>query len=112
LKDKDKLPPDFEERESKSIDDAMKAFPWDEMLQAIVPVYQKHFTKGDLTALIAFYSSPTGQKFLRETPAIAAESMQSMMPILQKYMATMNGHVQEEIAQMKKGPNKAQAQPN
>src|SRR5437660_12892423 len=36
LKDKDKLPADCEERTSKMIDDMMKSFPWDEMLDAMV----------------------------------------------------------------------------
>ncbi len=48
MKDKDKLPADFEARMNKMMDDTMKAFPWDEMLQSMVPVYQKHFTKGDV----------------------------------------------------------------
>ncbi|HEV2197378.1 MAG TPA: DUF2059 domain-containing protein [Candidatus Acidoferrum sp.] len=84
LKDKDKLPPDFEERTAKMIDDGMKSFPWDEMLDSMVPVYQKHFTKGDVSVLIAFYGTPTGQKLLREMPAIMQEAMESMMPLMQK----------------------------
>lgn len=43
-----------------------------EMLAATVPVYQKHLTKGDLDAMMAFYSSPVGQKILREQPALIA----------------------------------------
>src|ERR1700689_3271785 len=45
-KDKDKLPADFETRMDKLMDDTMKSFPWDEILDSMVPVYQKHFTKG------------------------------------------------------------------
>ncbi len=117
LKDKDKLPPDFEERMNKMIDESLKAFPWDEMLQAMVPVYQKHLTKGDVDALTAFYGTPTGQKVLRELPAITAEAMQSMMPLLRKQMDAMNERVQQEVAQMikdSKSPaaNKSQAKPN
>lgn len=117
LKDKDKLPSDFEERVNKIVDDWMKKFPWDEMLQAMVPVYQKHFTKADVDALTAFYGTPTGQKVLRELPAITTEAMQSMMPLLRKQMDAMNEHVQQEIAQMIKDPkgsagNAKQATPN
>lgn len=100
MKDKDKLPPDFEERMNKMMDDNMKAFPWEEMLQAMAPVYQKHFTKGDVDALVAFYSAPTGQKMLREMPAIMAEAMESMMPLLRKQMDAMQQRVQQEVAQM------------
>lgn len=102
LKDKDNLPPNFEEHMNKMIDDSLKAFPWDEMLQAMVPVYQKHFTRGDVNALTAFYGTPTGQKILREMPAITAEAMQSMMPLMQKQMEAMQERLQQEIARMKK----------
>ena len=78
----------------------MKNFPWDEVLQAMVPVYQKHFTKGDINHLVAFYSSATGQKVLRELPAISAEAMQSMMPILRQKMDVMTKDVQQQVAEM------------
>ena len=102
LKDKDKLPPDFEARMNKMMDDMFKSMPWDEMLDAMVPVYQKHLTKGDVDAMVAFYSTPTGQKLIKDMPAIVAESMQSMMPIMRKQMEIMNQHLQEEIAAMLK----------
>ena len=35
LKDKDKLPSDFEARENKSIDEMFKDIPWEEMLQVL-----------------------------------------------------------------------------
>jgi len=54
-----------------------KDFPVDEMVNAIVPIYQKHLTKADLVAITAFYSSPPGQKILKEMPAITAEAMQA-----------------------------------
>jgi hypothetical protein len=102
LKDKDKLPADFEARMNRMMDESMKTFPWDEMIQSMVPVYQKHFTKGDIDALVAFYSTPTGQKLLQEMPAVTAEAMQSMMPLLQKHVEAMNERMQQEIAAMKK----------
>jgi hypothetical protein len=100
LKDRDKLPADFEARVNKMMDDTMKAFPWDEMLQAMVPVYQKHLTKGDIDSIVAFYSAPTGQKLLKEMPAMMAEAMQAMMPLLRKQMDAMKDRMQQEVAQM------------
>src|ERR1700687_295875 len=38
LKDQHKLPPDFEQRISRIMDDYMKNLPLEEMLQAMVPV--------------------------------------------------------------------------
>ena len=100
LKDKDKLPADFEARMDKQLDDMMKNIPYDEMMEAMVPSYQKHLTKGDVAALVAFYSSPTGQKILKEMPQITAEAMQNMMPIMQKYMTTVQQQLQQQAAQM------------
>jgi uncharacterized protein len=64
-----------------------------------VPVYQKHFTKGDIDTLIAFYSTPTGQKMLRELPEIMSEAMEQAMPMIEKYVATIQERVQQEFAQ-------------
>ena len=102
LRDKEKLPPDFEERLSKLMDEYFRSMPFDEMLQAMVPVYQKHFTKGDVDALLAFYSSPIGQKMIRELPAITAEAMEAMVPILREKMDVMSQRMQQEVAQMMK----------
>jgi hypothetical protein len=100
LKDKDKLPADFEERMNKVMDDYLKSLPIEEMLQAMAPAYQKHFTKGDIDGLVAFYSSPTGQKVIQELPAITAEAMQAIMPLMRKQMDVMTERLQEQIAQM------------
>ncbi len=110
VKDQDKLPPDFEARMNKMLDDQLKDLPIDELMQAMVPTYQKHFTKGDIDALVAFYSTPTGQKLLKEMPAIMAESMQVIMPIMRKHMDAMNQRMQQEVAQMLKNSQKKPAQ--
>jgi hypothetical protein len=100
LKDKDKLPADFEARMNKMMDEMFKSFPWDEMLDAMVPVYQKHLTKGDVDALMAFYSTATGQKLIKEMPEITGEAMQEMMPLMRRSMDQMTHRMQEEIAAM------------
>jgi uncharacterized protein len=104
LRDKDKLPPDFEERMTKTMDDMMQSIPWDDMMKAMVPVYQKHLTKGDIDNLVAFYSSPTGQKMLHDMPALMAESMEAIMPIMQGQIDKMAARVQTEVADMVKNP--------
>lgn len=109
LRDKDTLPPDFEEKMNKFLDDSMSKMPFDEMMEAMIPTYQKHFTKSDIDALISFYSSPTGQKVLREMPAIMADSMQSAMPIIQKHVEKMQEDIQEQAAALKKEQPKTPA---
>ena len=109
LKNRDKLPPDFEERMNKRMDAMVKDMPFDEMMNAMIPAYQKHLTKGDVDSLIAFYSSPTGQKLQRELPAIMAESMQSAMPVMRKYIDHMQDQLQQETAQLMKQSEKKPA---
>jgi hypothetical protein len=112
LKDKDKLPADFEVRMNKHMDEMMRDMPFDEMMQAMIPIYQKHFTKGDIDALVVFYSSPTGQKIWRELPAVMGEGMQVMMPILSRQMETMRQRVQQEVAELRKeSPKKPDQKP-
>jgi uncharacterized protein len=70
-------------RMDRDSEELLKHFPMDEMLSDMVPIYQKHFTKSEIDALTAFYSSPAGQKFLREMPAVSAETMKAVYPRLQ-----------------------------
>jgi uncharacterized protein len=103
------LPPGSEERLNKLIGNMYKDMPIDEMLDAMIPVYQKHFTKGDVDALIAFYSTPTGEKMLKEMPAIMSESMQAASGVMQDMMAKMTQRVNDDISQMQKSDD---AKPN
>jgi hypothetical protein len=64
----------------------MKDMPIDGMLDDMIPVYQKHLSRGDVDAMSTFYASPTGQKLLREMPAMTAESMQAAGPHIQGMM--------------------------
>ena len=106
------LPPDAEERMNKLIGNVYKDMPIDELLDAMIPVYQKHLTKGDIDALVAFYATPTGEKMLKEMPAIMSESMQAASGVLQEMMAKMTQRINDEIAQMQKADDgKSNKQP-
>src|SRR6266404_1625712 len=101
---KDTAPADCEAQMNKNMDEMMKEMPFDEMMDAMVPAYEKHFTKGEMDALTAFYSAPTGQKILREMPAIMSEAMETMIPLMKRTIDHMTERAQEQIAQMVKGP--------
>jgi uncharacterized protein len=107
LKDKDRLPADFETRMNNLMDETMASIPWNDMLDAMIPVYQKHLTKGDVDAMVAFYQTPTGQKLIKEMPTITAEAMQTMMPLMQKQIATMTERMQGQVAAMLKDSEKS-----
>jgi hypothetical protein len=90
--------------------DIIKDMPLDGMLDDSIPIYQKHLTKGDVDAMTVFYSSLTGQKLLREQPAIASESMQAMAPRMQKAMSEIMDRV-GRMADEEAGKTKPAAKP-
>lgn len=49
----------------------------DDLVDRMVPVYQKHLTLKDINGIIAFYKTPLGQKYAKKTPLITQESMQT-----------------------------------
>jgi uncharacterized protein len=96
------LPPNAEEQINKMIDQTLKKAPIDDLLAAMEPVYAKHFTKGDIDAMISFYSTPTGKKALTEMPAITQEAMQASSGVIRKFMDQTMEEVQGQIVQMQK----------
>ncbi|HEV2112656.1 MAG TPA: DUF2059 domain-containing protein [Terriglobales bacterium] len=47
----------------------------DELIDLIIPIYEKHFTGDEIKQLTAFYDSPIGRKYVTESAAMQAESM-------------------------------------
>ena len=71
------------------VDDVFKTLVLDDLITDVVPVYQKHLTRSDVQAMIAFYSSPAGKKIMREQPAMIRESMQATAAGQQKKMEVL-----------------------
>jgi len=90
-------------------DDFAKNVDFDGMLDDMVPVYQRHLSQQDVAAMLVFYDSPTGQKILREQPAMMAEGMQAMHPRMEKMMSDAIDQaekmVSEQTGEMKPAPN-------
>ena len=105
MKEKGQVPPDFDARFKKAMDDLIKGMPYDQLTDAMIPAYQKHFTKADIVAINAFYSSPVGQKVLEELPVVMQEGMQTAMPILTNYMQDWQEKMQHNFGQTKGGPD-------
>ena len=68
LREKGSVPPEFDAHFKKAMDDLIKGMPIDEITEAMIPSYQQHFTKSDITAMNAFYSSPPARKFWSNCP--------------------------------------------
>jgi hypothetical protein len=84
-------------RVDRIMDESVKDFPIEGILDDMVPVYQKHLTSADVSAMSAFYSSPTGQKLLREMPAMTSEAMQASYGRLQKQMEAVAERAEKAI---------------
>lgn len=63
--------PDLPPEMFKEMVAEMKA---EDLEEAIIPIYLKHFTASDIKQLIAFYQSPFGRKVTRAMPEIIQES--------------------------------------
>lgn len=112
LVEENALPADFDTRMKKILDELIKGMPVDEMVQAMIPAYQNHFTHEDITAMNAFYSSPVGQKVLQVLPTVTQEGMQEMMPILNKYLTEWKEKMQTEFKDKEKSAPSAPKVPS
>lgn len=61
------VPADFWERFLAGVDTG-------ELLDLMVPIYARHFTRAEIEELLAFYRTPLGRKLVAELPAITHES--------------------------------------
>ena len=62
------ISPEFIERFKKEVDP-------DEIVELIIPIYDKYLTEQDLDAVIAFYKTPAGRKFISVLPQMLKESL-------------------------------------
>lgn len=52
-----------------------KAVNVDEIIEGLVPIYDKYFTQEELQAYIDFYSSPAGRKLVETIPHVMTDSV-------------------------------------
>jgi len=50
-----------------------------------------------VNAMVGFYSTPTGQKILREMPAMTTEGMQAMQPHLKQMIEEANSQIEKRV---------------
>src|SRR5882724_6760272 len=75
-------------------------FPLDETIDAMIPIYQKHLTESDLDSVVGFYSSPVGQRLLKEQPAMMAEGMQAGQEIMLRKLPELGKRIDTKVAQL------------
>ena len=47
----------------------------EELMDALIPVYEKHFSDDDIKQIIAFYETPAGKRYIESLSQVQAESM-------------------------------------
>jgi hypothetical protein len=77
-----------------------------ELLQLVMPLYDKYYTMEDLKAINAFYESPAGQKVVTTLPQITQESMKIGQAWGEAMGKRVEREVQEELRQKKENERK------
>jgi hypothetical protein len=98
-------------RADNMIKETMKDVPMDAMLDDMIPIYQRHFTKTDIDAMTTFYASPTGQKMIREMPALTSESMQASYGRMQKQMDAVMRRTEQMVKEDQENKNSTPSTP-
>ena len=63
----------------------------DEIIERLLPIYDRNFTTEDLKAFISFYASPEGQKLIRTIPQLMKESVGESVKYMQEKFPEVKG---------------------
>lgn len=77
----------------------MKSIDWETMFAEI---YASVFTEEEIQAVIEFYKSPVGKKFIEKQPELMAQTMQKMQVEMSKIMPKIQADIQKAIQESKK----------
>lgn len=96
---------------SKYVGKSMDLYPPEEMLTDMTVIYQRHLSKDDVDAMIAFYSSPAGQHLLNAQPRIAQEYMPMVMSKVTERSQAMTKEMMKEMAEIVPSAKQGAAKP-
>lgn len=82
-----------------------------ELMEQMIPIYDKHFSREDIEGLIGFYQSPLGQRFLQVMPRIVGESSMIGLRWGQKIVQDVQQEMEAEFPELKQGQRPAPPQP-
>tara|TARA_B110000967_G_scaffold205487_1_gene250128 strand:+ start:1589 stop:2092 length:504 start_codon:yes stop_codon:yes gene_type:complete len=66
----------FDEYYSKMVNVMREEMSWAKMKEPMINIYMNNFNEKEISDVIAFYKSDTGQAFIAKTPKLTQESMQ------------------------------------
>lgn len=79
----------------KAVDKLNRFMRSDEFLHKFQTIYKKYFTADEMKALISFYESSAGQKFINVMPQYMTEVMFFINPIMQDISTEMTAALDE-----------------
>jgi len=85
-----------EEYLSKSYDLSMKLINMDEMINDMIPYYDKYLSNEDINAITAFYESPAGKRMIEANPKIMLEYMPKMYEKLGPKMKEKQAEIEKD----------------
>ena len=78
----------------------LKAIPSEELLDAMIPVYQRYFTHSHIKAINEFYGTPTGQKLLKNTINMMLDAIVAAQAVVNKHMPEIEAHIDKTAADL------------
>jgi hypothetical protein len=77
--------------------DSTPLFSFDDIAEAIIPVYQKNLSAGDVQAGIDFYSSEPGKRLLEKVSVIIRERKESGGPLVQQKLKAYSEELERKL---------------
>ncbi|MEO6846888.1 MAG: DUF2059 domain-containing protein [Chthoniobacterales bacterium] len=65
-----------------AVKEMRRIFAWDKIKDSFIDVYANNFTEEDLNAMIEFFKSPVGHKFIETEPVIQDQLLEKMQTII------------------------------
>ncbi|HEX8797536.1 MAG TPA: DUF2059 domain-containing protein [Terriglobales bacterium] len=78
----------------------LKAIPSEELLDAMIPVYQRYFTHSDIKAINEFYGTPTAQKLLQNTNNMMLDAIGAAQAVVNKHMPEIEAQIDKTAADL------------
>jgi hypothetical protein len=86
--------------------DSTRLFSFEEISDALIPVYQKNLTASDVQAGIDFYESDAGKRLLEKVPVIIRESNESGGQLVQQKLKAFSEELGRKLEAFESEVNK------
>lgn len=90
---------------------AVSVYPAEEAIEDAAAVYQRHMSRSDVDAYIAFYGSPAGQHLLDAQPVIMKEFMPIILKKVEDRSKALQSGLMQDIANFVKAQTPQSAPP-